>query len=89
MLKLKLHDPRAKVYFGLYYNPFGERRSDYAWSPPMRIFDFANDAVVLIGRDYWDTLGGDGTYDLVLGIAVEVGRQTRPRIEAMRGTSGV
>lgn len=86
LLKLKLHDPDAQVYFGLYYNPYGERRADYAWTPPMRIFDFALDEVVLIGRDYWDTLGGSGTYNKILDIAKRVGEETRPIIEALRTT---
>ncbi len=84
LLKLKLHDPSAKVYFGLYYNPYGKHRADYAWTPPNGIFDFSHDDVVLIGQDYWDTLGGVGTYDEVLEIARQVGRETRPLIEALR-----
>lgn len=84
LLKLKLHDPQANVYFGLYYNPYGERREDYAWTPPKRIFDFVRDDVVLIGRDYWDTLGGPGTYDALLEIARHVGEETRPMIETLR-----
>jgi hypothetical protein len=84
LLKLKLHDPRANVYFGLYYNPYGEHRADYAWTPPKGVFDFAHDDVVLIGRDYWDTLGGAGTYDEVLEIAKQVGKETRPLITALR-----
>ncbi|MCR6664066.1 MAG: TdeIII family type II restriction endonuclease [Luteimonas sp.] len=83
LLKLQLHDPAAKVYFGLYYNPYGEHRADYAWTPPMGVFDMRNDPVVLIGRDYWDTLGGSGTYDTVLAIATEVGIETRARIRAL------
>lgn len=84
LLKLKLHDPQAGVYFGLYYNPYGEHRADYAWTPPKGIFDLVRDDVVLIGRDYWDTLGGPGTYDEVLNIARRVGEDTRPIIEALR-----
>ena len=79
-----MHDPKAGVYFGLYYNPYGEHRADYAWTPPKGVFDLAQDEVVLIGRDYLDTLGGVGTYDVVLEIARQVGRETRPLIEALR-----
>ena len=77
LLKLQLNDPECKVYYGLYYNPYGENREDYAWSPPKGIFDFNHDAVVLIGRDYWDTLGGTGFYNQVLAIAEECGTRTR------------
>lgn len=77
LLKLQLNDPACRVYFGLYYNPYGENREDYAWSPPKGVFDFHNDAVVLIGKDYWDTLGGAGFYEEVLAIANECGTRTR------------
>lgn len=81
LLRLLSADPTCKVYFGLYYNPYGEERSTYAHNPPMGIFNFHHDDVVLIGRDYWDTLGGPGTYDIILEIAREVGAETRVMIE--------
>jgi hypothetical protein len=31
----------------------------------------------LIGRDYWEFLGGEGTYDSLLEIFSEVGAQTK------------
>ncbi len=83
LLKLKLSDPECKVFFGLYYNPYGENQQDYSWGPPMKVFDFRNDPVVLIGKNYWDTLGGDGFYEEVLAIAAEVGKTTRKTIKAM------
>lgn len=84
LLKLKVFDPHCQVYFGLYYNPFGEQRSDYQWSPPQRIFDFTRDCCVLIGREYWDTLGGVGTYEEVLQIARRVGETTRHQLLSIR-----
>lgn len=81
LLRLKFADHNCQVYFGLYYNPYGEDRTTYAHNPPMGIFNFHNDPVVLIGRDYWDTLGGVGTYDTVLEIAREVGAETRERLQ--------
>jgi len=77
LLKLKMNDPNCKVYFGLYYNPYGDNRIDYKWSPPMKVFDFHKDPVVLIGRDYWDTIGGTGCYQEILDIAKEVGVRTK------------
>jgi hypothetical protein len=77
LLRLTLAEPVCKAYFGLYYNPYGEERSSYAHNPPMSIFDFHNDSSVLIGKDYWDTLGGSGCYDTVLEIARDVGAETR------------
>lgn len=80
LLKLAAEDPNRNVYFGLYYNPYGETRDAYNFSPPKRLFNFENDRSILIGRDYWDTLGGTGTYEQVLEIAADVGAETRERI---------
>lgn len=77
LLKLKLYDPTCMVYFGLYYNPYGESRQDYKWGPPKGVFDFNNDSVVLIGKDYWDELGGVGFYEDLLAIAEKVGLNTK------------
>jgi len=84
LLRLTLADPTCKAYFGLYYNPYGECRESYAHSPPMGIFDFHSDEAVLIGKDYWDTLGGAGCYETVLEIAREVGAETREILEKLR-----
>ena len=83
-LKLYVADNNANVYFGLPYNPYGEEREDYAFNPPMGIFDFHYDPVVLIGKDMWDTLGGEGCYEQLLDIAAEVGFETKRAIERMR-----
>lgn len=84
LLKIKMVDPTANVYFGLYYNPFGEEREDYSWSPPQNIFNFNEDPCVLIGQEYWDVLGGIGFYAELLNIASEVGEQTRNTISTLR-----
>jgi hypothetical protein len=73
-----------KVHFGLYYNPYGEDRCSYAHNPPMRIFDFHNDEVVLIGKDYWDTLGGEGCYEIILDIAKKVGKDTKTMLTKLK-----
>jgi hypothetical protein len=84
LLRLVSSDPKCEVYLGLYYNPYGEERTSYAHNPPMGIFNFHKDGAVLIGRDYWDTLGGDGCYDIVLEIAREVGAETRETLSKLR-----
>lgn len=84
-LHLAVADPSCKVYFGLPYNPFGENKSDYAFSPPMGIFDFRHDPVVLIGKEMWDTIGGSGCYEELLEIAQKVGKETKVTIEDMHG----
>ena len=83
-LHLAVADPNCNVYFGLPYNPYGERKEDYAHHPPMGIFDFRHDPVVLIGKEMWDTIGGDGCYEELLNIAAAVGEETRRTIARMR-----
>lgn len=83
-LKLSVAYPNCKAYFGLPYNPFGESKESYAHNPPMSIFDFHHDPVVLIGREMWDTIGGDGCYDELLEIAASVGIETKEQIDASR-----
>lgn len=82
-LRLKFNNPKCNVYFGLPYNPYGEDKSSYAHNPPMGVFDFHNDEVVLIGKELWDTIGGEGCYETILKIAREVGEKTRAKIETL------
>ncbi len=77
MLLLKAEDIKHNTYFGLYYNPHGHNREDYKHSFPMKIFNMHKDQCVLIGKDYWDFLGGTGAYDNLLDIFSDVGIETR------------
>ena len=83
-LRLSVAFPDSKTYFGLPYNPYGENKAAYAFNPPMGIFDFHNDPVVLIGKEMWDTIGGEGCYEELLEIAAEVGEKTKGEIEKSR-----
>lgn len=83
-LHLKLGIPNCNVYFGLPYNPYGEDRTSYKHNPPKQIFDMCSDPVVLIGKDMWDTIGGDGCYEELLEIAQEVGQETKEEIVLSR-----
>ncbi len=77
MLLLKADNPKHQTYFGLYYNPHGTNRTDYNHNFPMKIFNMHHDNCVLIGKDYWDFLGGPGTYERLLEVFAEVGEETR------------
>ncbi len=50
------------AYYALVYNPYGNKKSDYAWSFPKRWFDMEKDDCVLIGEDFWNLIGGANTY---------------------------
>lgn len=83
MLLLNAHNPNYKTYFGLFYNPGGEKRSEYNWTVPFKIFDMHRDDVVIIGEDYWNTLGDSSTYTDLLKIFQRVGQETRTAISML------
>jgi hypothetical protein len=80
LLLLKAHNPNCQTYFGLFYNPGGENRTDYNWGIPFKIFDMHKDDSVLIGPDYWNKLGNQDTYEQLLGIFEKIGKETRVQI---------
>lgn len=83
-LRLAIANPECNVYFGLPYNPYGNNREDYNFTPPMNVFNFTKDPVVLIGQELWDTLGGEGCYNELIEIAKEVGVNTQNKLKELR-----
>ncbi len=68
------------AYYALPYNPYGSKKSDYKWTFPMRWFDMHNDQSVLIGNEYWDLIGGKGTYENFIKEVNKLGKKYRERI---------
>jgi len=83
LLLLKAHNPDAQTYFGLFYNPGGPKRENYNWTMPSKIFNMHKDHSVLIGEEYWNFLGGKGTYAELLLIFDAVGKRTRKAIKKL------
>ncbi len=81
MLKLYSMEPRLvdDAFFALPYNPYGTR-DKYAWGFPKRWFDMKRDRVVLIGDEFWETIGGVGTYQAFITAINEIGEKYRTRI---------
>ena len=81
LLKLYAMEPcQVKdAFFALPYNPYGNRQ-DYKWSFPMRWFDMHKDPCVLIGNDFWDLLGGEGTYDVFVNVVRRLGEKYQTEI---------
>ena len=50
------------AFYALPYNPYGSEKASYQWVFPMRWFDMHSDPCVLIGNEFWDFIGGAGTY---------------------------
>jgi len=67
------------AFFALPYNPYG-KRENYAWTFPARWFDMKKDKVVLIGDEFWDLIGGTGTYQFFINEINELGEEYRDRI---------
>ncbi len=63
----------SKVYYALPYNPYGERKENYKWSFTKMFFDLKKE--VLIGKEFWDFLGGENTYEEILGVFRAVGER--------------
>jgi hypothetical protein len=81
ILKLYCMEPRQinEAYYALPYNPYGTR-ANYSWSFPARWFDMQKDEVVLIGNDFWDKIGGVGTYNAFISAVNEIGVEYKIRI---------
>jgi len=67
------------AYYALPYNPYG-KRADYAWAFPARWFDMKNDDVVLIGDEFWEKIGGAGTYKAFIAAVNDIGKDYKDRI---------
>ena len=67
------------AYFALPYNPYG-KKEDYDWSFPNRWFDMKQDACVLIGDEFWERIGGVGTYQAFLEAVNEISVDYKLRI---------
>jgi len=67
------------AYYALPYNPYG-KREDYNWSFPARWFNMRKDEVVLIGDDFWNRIGGIGTYNAFITAINEIGTKYKERI---------
>lgn len=82
ILKLYSMEP-SKIdgaFYALPYNPYGPNKEDYAWTFPARWFNMKQDKVVLIGGEFWDKIGGSGTYEAFLEAVNEIGGEYKERI---------
>jgi hypothetical protein len=81
LFKLYCMEPRqiTDAYYALPYNPYGTREN-YSWSFPARWFDMKSDKVVLIGDEFWEKIGGSGTYQAFIDALNEIGSEYKQRI---------
>ena len=74
LFETSMRNKGGRAYFGFAYNPY-ITRTDYAWNVTGAIMDM--DAEVLMGSEMWDKLGGDGTYDELLAVLTEAGKEAK------------
>jgi hypothetical protein len=74
-----IEQPIIGAFFALPYNPYG-KREDYSWGFPFRWFDMKTDDVVMIGNEFWDFIGGEGTYQLFIKEINLLGTEYKERI---------
>jgi hypothetical protein len=81
ILKLRCMSPSLVdgAFYALPYNPYGTR-DKYAWSPPSRWLNMKEDEVVLIGDEFWEKIGGKGTYQAFIDAVNNIGKEYRERI---------
>lgn len=81
MLKLYSMEPLQTdgAYYALPYNPY-RKRENYNWSFPARWFNMREDKVVLIGDEFWEKIGGLGTYQAFISVVNEIGKEYKERI---------
>jgi hypothetical protein len=81
LLKLySMESPQVDdAFFALPYNPYGKKEK-YAWSYPSRWFDMKHDPVVLIGNEFWEKVGGLGTYQAFISAVNEIAPAYKDRI---------
>lgn len=81
IFKLYAMEPRqvAGAYYALPYNPYGTKQN-YGWSFPARWFNMKEDEVVLIGNEFWEKIGGMGTYQAFIDAVNEIGPAYKERI---------
>jgi type II restriction enzyme len=70
----------AFAYWGIPYNPYGHAPYVHAFALPF--FDFENE--VMIGAQFWDFVGGPGTYEELLSVYRQVGEEFSERLRELR-----
>jgi len=68
----RLGPPKVRTFYAMAYNPYGSR-ADYKHSFATQHLDMKHQ--VIIQEEFWDIIGGPGTYKELLEIYSEVGRE--------------
>jgi type II restriction enzyme len=75
-IKLEDFDKNVIIIFGVYYNNKNGEYNNWKVSPM-----FEQGTGLLVQEDFWDLLGGEGTYEDLLGVLEEVKTEITPLVE--------
>jgi hypothetical protein len=65
--------PGLQAYYAMPYNPYGMTKESYRWTQAKQYLPF--DEAVVIGQEFWSLIGGETTYEELLEIYMEVGKE--------------
>ncbi|MDH5403193.1 MAG: TdeIII family type II restriction endonuclease [Candidatus Heimdallarchaeota archaeon] len=82
LLLLKASYPNSNIRLSFTFNPWGEDRDKYNWSYPKYFFNLKDPKSVLIGSEFWDFLGGAGTYSELLDLFGKIGEKRKDEIRS-------
>jgi len=68
------------AFFALPFNPYGVKEK-YNHPHPFRWFNMNEDKVVIMAEDFWNLLGGEGSYQALIKIFEDVGETYKERIK--------
>lgn len=72
-----LRNKLVKVLCGVAYNPYEPK--EFAWPLPLNYLKLSED--LLVGKQFWDFLGGNGTYEELLDVFGEAGKELKSKLE--------
>jgi len=73
-----LRNKPVSVFCGIAYNPY--EPEEFAWPLPLNYLKLGED--LLVGKQFWDFLGGDGIYEELLDVFEETGKELKDKIES-------
>ena len=66
--------PKVRTYYAMSYNPYGSREQ-YKHSFALGLLDMTNQ--VLLGPEFWELIGGYGTYEEIVELFAQIGSKHR------------
>jgi len=69
--------PNLKIFVGMIYNPYWPKQ--YNWRFPLQYLE--RETELIIGEEFWDFIGGKGTYKDLLRIVKNIAVKYKPLIQ--------